>query len=464
MSSGHPRILIADDKEEVLRALRLLLKSEGYRTELAGSPGEVCAKLERSRFDLALIDMNYTRDTTSGEEGLDLLAVLRMADADLPIVVMTAYATVNLAVSALQRGARDFVEKPWDNQRLLSIVKNQLALGRVNRRNRHLQQENRLLVRDREDGMIARSPAMNRVLDLIERVAPTDANILITGEHGTGKGLTARALHAGSDRAGEMMITVNTGALSDSLFESELFGHTKGAFTDARTAREGRFKRADGGTLFLDEIGNISLPLQAKLLRVIETGEFEPLGSSRTEAVDVRLLSATNADLGAMAREGSYREDLLFRLNTIEIRLPPLRARHDDIIPLAESFLERHAAKYQKAGIELSPEARSELLAHSWPGNVRELDHAIQRGVLLARGFSITAADLGLVAPATKSAATATRPNLEHMTLDQAERHLIERALFRTDGNIKAAARELGLGRSSLYRRMEKYKLDPHAG
>jgi len=300
--------------------------------------------------------------------------------------------------------------------------------------------------------MIARSKAMRPVMEMIERIGPADADVLITGEHGTGKGVVARMLHRHSRRAGQPMITVNIGAIADNLFESELFGHVKGAFTDARNAREGRFQLAHQGTLFLDEIGNLSPPLQAKMLRVIESGEFEAVGSSRTERVDVRLLSATNADLAAMVRRGAFREDLLFRLNTIEIALPPLRERDEDIQPLAEHFLKVHGQRYRREGLRLSEVAGKALLAHTWPGNVRELDHAMQRGVLMAREDRIQPSDLGLV-----NAPVRAVPALEEMSLEAMERYLIGQALERSGGNMKQAAAQLGLGRSSLYRRMETY-------
>jgi DNA-binding NtrC family response regulator len=448
-----PRILIADDQREVREALRLMLKAEEFDTETAGSPAEILQAVTTRDFDAVLMDLNYTRDTTSGREGLDLLARLRSLDDALPVVVMTAWASVDVAVEAMRRGARDFVEKPWDNARLLAILRTQIDLHRALRRGKRLEAENEILRAEGEPILIARSPEMQPVLDLIERVGPSEANVLITGENGTGKGVVARALHAASARSGVPMVTVNTGGLSEALFESELFGHVRGAFTDAKTDRVGRFELADGGTLFLDEIANISLNQQAKLLRVLETGEFERLGSSKTRTADVRIVSATNADLREEVAAGRFRQDLLFRLNTVEIRIPPLRERRDDILPLTQRFLEAHAQRYRKSFRGCEEAAVAALLAHPWPGNVRELDHAVERGVLMGRGDWVRAADLGLQ-PATPAAP----PRLEELPLEDVERMLIQKALARY-GNVSQAAQALGLSRSALYRRLEKHGL-----
>ncbi len=451
MSQRTPAILIADDREDILKALRALLKSRGNVAELAHTPREALRKLKERRFDLAIIDLNYTREITSGREGLDLLERMRQIEPTMPVVVMTAWASVDLAMEAIRRGANDFVEKPWDNQRLISIVQTQLALGQALASERRLKAQNRLLREAEAPVMIARSAVMQPVMEIIDRIGPSDANVLITGEHGVGKGVAARLLHSRSHRAEHPLVTVNIGALSDALFESELFGHVKGAFTDARQSREGRFQLADGGSLFLDEIGNLSLPLQAKMLRVLETGEYEAVGSSRTERADARVISATNADLKAMAVRGEFRQDLLFRLNAIEIRLPPLRDRIEDIQPLAEHFLVRHADRYARAGLVFSGDALAAMRAHRWPGNVRELDHAVQRGVLMARGETIGTEDLGL-APDAGSEIRA-----DDMTLDEVERIMIRRALACTGGNVKEAASRLGLSRGAFYRRLEKH-------
>jgi len=448
-----PRVLLADDQPDVLQALRLLLRGEGYAIETAASPAGVVRALEAGDFDVVLLDLNYTRDTTSGREGLDLLQRLQALDSSLPVVVMTAYGSVAGAVEAMRRGARDYVEKPWDNARMIATLRTQVELARALRAGEQLAQENRLLRREGEAEMIARSAVMQPVLQLMERVGPSDANVLVTGEHGTGKELVARWLHSASARAGRPLITVDAGGLPEGVFESELFGHVKGAYTGARADRAGRFELADSGTLFLDEIANVMPALQAKLLRVLQTGELERVGSSRPRRVDVRVISATNANLAEEVRAGRFREDLLFRLNTVEIRLPPLRERREDIPLLAEHFLRRHARRYTKAIAGFDPDGMQALLAHPWPGNVRELDHAIERAVLLAAGDSVRASDLGL------RAAAADGGRLEDLTLEEVERVLIEKALKRHAGNVSEAAKALGLSRSALYRRLAQHGL-----
>ena len=448
------RILVADDDGDVLHALRLLLKGEGYEVETATSPAGVMALVESSDFDAALLDLNYARDTTSGREGIELVARLRALDSTLPVIVMTAWGSVEGAVAAVRSGARDYIEKPWNNGRLLATLQSQLELSRALRRGRRLEMENRLLRHDGAPRMIAEAPVMRPVLELVARVGPSDANVLVTGEHGTGKELVARILHASSARAPRAMVTVNAGGLSEGVFESELFGHERGAFTGARTERVGRFELADGGTLFLDEIANVPIAQQAKLLRVLQTGEYERVGSSRTRRVSVRLVSATNADLHAEVAGGRFREDLLFRINTVEIRLPPLRDRREDIPLLAAEFLQRHARRYGKALEGFEPEAMESLLQHPWPGNVRELEHAIERAVLLAPGQRVGSSDIGL------SLREASRAQaFERLTLDEVERELIRRALKRHDGNVSEAAKSLGLSRSALYRRLERHGL-----
>jgi DNA-binding NtrC family response regulator len=455
----QPRVLVADDQPDVIEALRLLLKGEGYEIETASSPRAVVETVQARELDLVLMDLNYARDTTSGAEGLDLLSRLRDIDPTLPVVVMTAWASLDLAVEVMRRGARDFVAKPWDNARLLAIVRTQVELGSALRRGERLEEENRLL---RGDGgapvaarptLIAEAPAMRPVLDMIDRVGPSDAAVLITGDNGSGKGTVAQALHAVSARAARPLVVVNAGGLSEGVFESELFGHVKGAFTDARADRVGRFELADGGTLFLDEIANVPSGLQSKLLRVVETGEFERVGSSRTRRVDVRILSATNADLHAEVAGGRFRQDLLFRLNTIEIRMPPLRDRRPDIPPLAHHFLRQHAQRYRKRVTGFEHAALEALLAHPWPGNVRELDHAVERAVLMTQAQQIRAVDLGL------RAATDDNRRLDDMSLEEVESFLIKKALGRFDGNVSRAAEALGLSRSALYRRLQRYGL-----
>ena len=446
------RILVADDQADVLEALRLLLKGEGYQIETVKSPAAAIKALEARDYSLVLIDLNYTRDTTSGQEGLDLLNKIQNIDSSLPVVVMTAWASVDVAVEAMRRGARDFITKPWENPRLIAIVRNQIDLGNAVRAYHRLEQENQLLRGKGGPNLIAQSAAMRPVLEIVSRVGPSDANVLLTGENGSGKGVIAQALHAVSARAAQPFISVNMGGLPEGVFESELFGHVRGAFTDAKSDRAGRFELAHGGTLFMDEIGNIPLNQQAKILRTLETGEFERVGSSKTYRANVRLISATNSDLSAEVAAGKFRQDLLFRLNTIAVHLPPLRERREDIPLLAQHFLKQHVERYRKAITGFDAGALEAMQGHTWPGNVRELDHAIERGVLMSTGKVIRAIDLGL------NAGTAA-PRIEDMSLEEVEAHLIRKTLARCDGNARRAAEELGLSRSAFYRRLEKYGL-----
>jgi DNA-binding NtrC family response regulator len=451
MDKSAARILIADDQPDVREALRLLLKGEGYQTETASSPAGILKALESGDFQVLLMDLNYSRDTTSGKEGLDVLSRIQAMDSTLPVVVMTAWGNVELAVETMRRGARDFIQKPWENERLLAILRTQIELAQALRKGKRLEAEN-LLLREREpQSLIAESPAMKAVIQLIHRVGPSDANVMLTGENGTGKSVVAQALHAVSVRSSKPMITVNAGGLSEGVFESELFGHIKGAFTDAKTDRVGRFELADGGTLFLDEIANVPIPQQAKLLRVLETGEFEPVGSSRTKRVDVRIISATNSELNREVESGKFRQDLLFRLNTIEVQLPALRERREDIPPLSMYFLRQHAVKYRKKTASFDPTAMQMLLSHNWPGNVRELDHAVERAVLMAQGDIVKPQDLGLRSGREGS------QQLEDMSLEEVESFLIKKALARYEGNVSKAAKALGLSRSALYRRLQRY-------
>ncbi|MEX2467206.1 MAG: sigma-54 dependent transcriptional regulator [Gemmatimonadota bacterium] len=452
--TASPRILVADDQQDVLEALHMLLKAEGFQTTAATSPAGVVAAVESEDFDLVLIDLNYTRDTTSGREGLDLITEIRRLDPTVPVVVMTAWGSVEGAVEAMRRGARDYIEKPWDNERLLTTLRTHVELGRALRRSELLEGENIRLKGEGAPELIATSKAMQPVLDCIDRVGPSDANVLIAGEHGTGKEVVARWLHAVSDRAKKPFIAVNAGGFSEGVFDSELFGHVRGAFTDAKTDRVGCFELADGGTLFLDEIANVPLQQQAKLLRVLETREIQRVGSSKVRSVDVRVLSATNANLGEVVASADFREDLLYRLNTVEIRLPPLRDRREDVLPLARHFLGKQAERYGRALEEFSPSAEDALLAHTWPGNVRELQHSVERSVLMARGSRIEASDLGL-----RRREEGGGP-MDDLTLDEAERLLIEKALERHQGNVSRAAEALGLSRSALYRRLQRHEID----
>jgi DNA-binding NtrC family response regulator len=452
---ARSKILICDDQPEILSAIKLVCSGEGMECTTVSSPDAVLPKLAEEDFDLLLMDMNYHQERTGGQEGLNLLRAVHQADPALPIVVMTAWGSIPLAVQAVQLGARDFLQKPWENERLLTIVRNQIELRKALKGNERLEAENSVL-RGAQASLgefVTLSPGMQEVKRIIEQVAPSDANILITGENGTGKGVVARMLHQLSRRAQQSLISVNMGGIPESLFESEMFGHVKGAFTDARADRAGRFELADGGTLFLDEIANLTASQQAKILRVLETGEFERVGSSKTKRADVRILSATNADLLSDIESGRFREDLYFRLNTIQVHLPPLRERIDDIPALVKFFLEELTARYRKKGTEVTSEALQALRRYPWPGNIRELRHVMERAVLLARSSSIQPGDLGLQTAPTRASA------LEEMDLESMEAHLIRKALDRHSGNAIDAAKALGLSRSAFYRRLQKYQI-----
>src|SRR3954469_13353328 len=448
------RVLVADDQVDVIEALLLLLKHAGFQVQSATSPAGVLAALESQDFDAVLMDLNYARDTTSGREGLDLLGRVQALDGTLPVVVMTAWGTVEGAVEAMRRGARDYIQKPWDNQRLLQTLRTQIELGQALRQSRRLEGE---ASRQRSSALperIAESRAMQPVLRLMERAAPSDAHVLITGEHGTGKEVVSRWLHAASKRAARPFVAVNSGGVSEGVFESELFGHVKGAFTDAKGDRAGCFELAEGGTLFLDEIANMPLAQQAKLLRVLQTGEYHPVGSSRVRRANVRFLAATNVDVATEVKNGRFREDLLYRLNTVEVHLPPLRERREDIPRLAAHFARRLTGRYGQIPPEFSPEAMRALLEHGWPGNVRELEHVVERALLLAQGPTVQVEDLAL-----RAARGEGDGRLEQMTLEEVERHFIQRALGRCDGQVSEAARVLGLSRSALYRRLQHHGL-----
>jgi len=431
----------------------LLLKPHGYKVDAVRSPELARDALSSEQYDAVLIDLNYARDTTSGREGLDLLSEIVAQDSTMPVIVMTAWGNVELAVEAIRRGARDFIQKPWENERLLSILRTQIELHRALQDAERLSAENRLLSAVGRPEFIATSSSMIPVLEAITRIAPSDANVLITGEHGTGKEVVARTIHALSLRKDKPLIAVNTGGLAEGVFESELFGHVKGAFTDARADRIGRFELADHGTIFLDEIGNVPYRQQAKLLRVIESGEIERVGSSRSRKIDVRVISATNSDLSAACESGEFREDLLFRLNTVEIHLPALRERREDIAALAMHFLSHFASRYRREVKGIDSTALQSLLQYSWPGNVRELEHTMERAVLMSRADQIQAGDLGFNSQKTQA------QNLEELSLEAVESILIRKALQRFQGNVSQAADALGLSRGALYRRMEKYGL-----
>ena len=431
--------------------MELLLSPQGIHVDCVRSPQLLLEALGDSEYDVLLIDLNYTRDTTSGKEGLDLLARIQEIDGHLPVIVMTAWGNIDLAVESIKRGACDFIQKPWENERLLSLIRVHAELHQALRRARQLEMENSLLRGEGMPAFLASAASMQPVLELIAQVGPSDANVLITGEHGTGKEIVAKLLHAASPRSQMPLVAVNAGGLPEGTFESEIFGHVKGAFTDARTDRVGRFELANHGTLFLDEIANVPMRQQAKLLRVIESGELERVGSSQTRHVDVRLLSATNAVLEDEVKAGDFRGDLLFRLNTVEIHLPPLRDRREDIPLLATHFLGLDCAHYRKQISGFSPAAMQQMMQYSWPGNVRELEHAVERAVLLCRGDEIEATNFA-VANARSAA-----QSFENMSIDDVEALLIRKVLRRCEGNISQAAEALGLSRAALYRRIEKY-------
>ena len=448
------RILAADDQPHILEALELLLRPAGFAVDTAKSPAAVREALASEFYDAVLIDLNYTRDTTSGQEGLDLLSEIVAQDSSMPVIVMTAWGNVGLAVEAMRRGARDFIQKPWENERLLAILRTQVELHRALQRTQQLEAEARLHRAEGRPEFIATAPAMQPVLQTIARIGPSDANVLVTGEHGTGKEVVAQTLHALSPRASMPLVAVNTGALPEGTFESELFGHVKGAFTDARMDRIGRFELADNGTIFLDEIGNVPIRQQAKLLRVLETGEIERVGSSRTKHINVRLISATNTNLQEAIAAGQFREDLLFRLNTVEIHVPALRERREDIPALAAHFLKRYAARYRAPVTGFAPQALQAMIQYAWPGNVRELEHTLERAVLMCHTEEIQVSDLGLNVQQRQQGL-----NLEELSIEEVEGILVRKALQRFHGNVSQAAEALGLSRGALYRRMERYGL-----
>jgi len=439
-------ILVADDDEDIRMALELLLMAEGYQVIEAGNAKDVMFKANHQQPDLILLDMNFSRDTTSGQEGLDILSQLQ--PYNIPVILMTAWGSIELAVKGLKQGANDFIEKPWNKLKLLNSIKQQLSFSRIKDEHQGYRQ---LLAQKDNKPWVCQSQSMLDIEQLITQIAPTDANVLILGENGTGKSLLAERIHQLSSRQSAPFISVNMAAIPETLFESELFGHQKGAFTDAKQNRVGRFQLADQGSLFFDEIGALPLSLQPKLLRVLEAGEYEVLGSSQTQTTNVRLISATNADLNQLVSEKEFRQDLLYRLNTLVIKIPPLRERLEDIQPLAETFIAQFCVKYHKASLSLSQDAINKLQRHSWPGNIRELSHSIERAVLLAISDKISAQQLLLDI-------TDTGENtMELQPLEQAERQLVEKAMSVTCGQVIEAAKLLDISRNALYRRLDKF-------
>lgn len=443
-----PRILVIEDNREIRLSAHFVLEDFGFQVDTVDNPALAKPWLLQHATDLILLDMNFERDTTSGEEGLDFLRWLKQQGLEIPLVAMTAWSNTELVVKAMQLGAGDFIEKPWNNQRLLQVLQQQLQLQQLARGNRALQQR----LEQSQPELVWRSDMMNRLMEQLTAVAASEASILLTGENGTGKSHLAQWVHSQSPRAAQAFIAVNMGAIPESLFESEMFGHKKGAFTDAKENRIGRFELAQQGSLFLDEIACIPLAQQSKLLRVLESGEFEMLGSSQTLRADVRLLSATNGDFDQLIKEGLFRQDLYYRLNTLEFRVPALRERPEDIAPLAHYFIRKHGQRYRKPELSLSTCAQKLLTAYSWPGNIRELSHMMERAVLLAQCTELNAEQFNL--PGTVSSQM-----LPMMTLDDAELQLIQQALLHTHNNKQQAADLLGITKSSLYRRLEKYGL-----
>lgn len=476
-------ILIVDDDSDILSALSLLLKSEGYVPTGVTGPEQALDLLGKQEFALVLADLNYATDTTSGGEGLELISDIRKRDELTPLVVMTGWATIDVAVDSLKRGANDFLQKPWENERLLSIIKTQLELREAKTSSQKLQRQNQLLREEACQGaeLVLASATIKQLMQTIEHVARSDASVLFTGENGTGKSFFARHLHQASLRQAAPFIAVNMGAIPDGLFESEMFGHVKGAFTDAKSSRIGRFELADKGSLFLDEIANIPYAQQGKLLRVLEEMQFEKVGASKTQRVNVRLITATNANLQQAVAEGEFRQDLLFRLNTVEIAIPPLRQRQEDILPLANSFLRKIAKKYGQPVLTLDKAAVGLLQTYPWPGNVRELSHVMERAHILCQDRCIGVHNLGLniksqhtynnigngdntkaetsIDATNSDASNSHAANKELLSLEQIEKNAIKQRLQHFNGDANKTAESLGLSRSAFYRRLGKAKL-----
>lgn len=451
--SNKLNVLVVDDRPDVRISARFVLEDNDYQVIEAESPTMAKELIKQQPIDLVLLDMNYSRDTTSGEEGLELLAWLNKVDLGIPAIAMTAWSNVELAVKAMQLGAGDFLEKPWKNQRLLQVVAQQIKVSGLKKQNQKLQQRLEYSETDKGDYQWL-SPCMHELMLQIDSVAGANVAILLTGDNGTGKSQLASYIHQQSQVSTGPFIAVNMGAISESLFESEMFGHTKGAFTDAKSSRIGRFELAKNGTLFLDEIANIPLSQQAKLLRVLETGEYEVLGSSQTQLTSIRMISATNGDFKQLIEKELFREDLFYRINTIEFRVPSLKERTLDIVPLAEHFIRLYCKKYAKPSIALSPEANRALTDYHWPGNIRELSHLMERAVLLCRANTLSVAELNIRSAQNGQSSTADLPMI---TLESAEKQLITQALAKTEQHVPNAAKLLGLTKSSLYRRLEKY-------
>lgn len=454
---AEAKILIIDDDRDVLESARMFLKQEFSLVRIEGDPNRVPTLLDEQEWDVILLDMNFTKGVNDGEEGFYWLDQILHRDPNAVVILITAYGEVDLAVKAMKNGATDFVSKPWKNQKLLATIQAALNLRESRREVSRLKATSAVLSEDLDVGyseIIGDSPAMKRVHDLIDRVAPTDADVLILGENGTGKELVARSIHRKSMRRNNAFITVDLGAITETLFESELFGHVKGAFTDAKTDKAGRFEIATGGTIFLDEIGNLSLALQAKLLSVLQQRRVQRVGSHRYVDLDVRVVSATNMPVNEITSEKRFRQDLLYRLNTVEIRLPSLRERSEDIPLLANHFLSLYGKKYKRPGMKLDKGVLARMKKYYWPGNIRELQHAIERAVILSEDKLIASEELIIA-----NAHTASSAMEKDMTMDEMEKHFILQTLDRHNGNVSHTAQALGMTRTALYRRMKKHNL-----
>jgi len=457
---NNHKILIADDDLNVIASLKYILSEENIDIIAMTNPAAVLDNLQRSSVDLVLIDMNFQQDTTSGAEGLKLVEEIRKHDDQLPIVVMTGWATIDIAVDAMRAGAKDFIQKPWNNERIISAINTQIKLSKTDKKLRRLSQENKLLSNqsfpESKEEIIAKSPAMKQLMSTLDELAKSDMSILLTGDNGTGKSMLASYVHKLSPRVDNSFVPVNMGAIPESLFESEMFGHVKGAFTDAKENRVGRFEMAEQGTLFLDELANIPLIQQAKLLKVLEDKKFEVVGSSKSQFADVRIISATNCDLQKAIGEQRFRQDLFYRLNTIELRVPSLYERVEDIEPLANHFLQLYAVKYNLSVPHLSTDAVSKLQKYNWPGNIRELSHLMEKLLFTCKKATITGRDLLLEEVSTAS----TPVENNQLSMDDIEQQALINRLKYYRGNATETAKSLGLSRSGFYRRMSKYGLD----
>lgn len=454
MTADQSKILIIDDDQDVLLSAKMVLKRSVDVVRTSNDPNNIERYLSHDRYDVILLDMNFTTGAIGGKEGFHWLQRIKTISADTQVILMTAYGDIDLAVRAMKEGATDFVVKPWDNERLKATVASAIRLGKSEKEVKSLKRKQSVIIQDMDQpfsDMIGQSEVMKDVFSTIRKVAKTDVNVLILGENGTGKEVVARAIHRDSNRANQIFVNVDLGAITESLFESELFGHAKGAFTDAKENRAGRFELADQGTLFLDEIGNLSMPMQAKLLTALQNRMITRVGESRSKAIDIRLVCATNMPLYDMVESSEFRQDLLYRINTVEITLPPLRERQDDIPLLTNHFLNIYGRKYQKESIIISKDGLRKLQRYTWPGNIRELQHVLERAVIMSEGSELTSDDFALQGREVKVVAS------ESLNLEEVERKAILGAIKKHDSNMSAVAKELGLGRTTLYRKMAKY-------